>query len=302
MSPATANTVIIIAGPTAVGKTDLAVSLAQTLQTEIISADSRQCYRELSIGVARPSETALAAVPHHFIASHSIHETVNAGVFEQYALDKTRQLFQQHQHVVMVGGTGLYIRAFCEGMDDMPDIAPAVREQIISQYETHGLVWLQEQLKTRDPGFWVQAEQQNPQRLMRALEVLESSGQSITRFRKAAAVSRPFNIITVGLELERQSLYERINQRVLQMMQTGLLEEVKALYPFKHLNALQTVGYSELMDFLDGKTTLDRSVQLIQQNTRHYAKRQMTWFKKNSSIHWLNAASVSVADITALLH
>lgn len=302
MSPTTANTVIIIAGPTAVGKTDLAVSLAQTLQTEIISADSRQCYREISIGVARPSEAALAAVPHHFIASHSIHETVNAGVFEQYALDKTRQLFQQHPYVVMVGGTGLYIRAFCEGMDDMPDISPAIRKQIITQYETHGLAWLQEQLKTRDPGFWAQAEQQNPQRLMRALEVLESSGQSITRFRKAATVERPFRVITIGLELPRPLLYERIDQRVVQMMEMGLLDEVKALYPYKHLNALQTVGYSELMDFLDGKTTLERAVELIQQNTRHYAKRQMTWFKKNSSIQWMNAASVSVADITALLH
>lgn len=280
---------IVIAGPTAVGKTAVAIELARALGTEIISADSRQCYREMNIGVARPSEAELAQVPHHFIASHSIFDLVSAGVFEQYALDKTYALLQQYPTVVMVGGTGLYIRAFCEGMDEIPSIDPAIRTQITDMYAAKGLDWLQAQVQEKDPEFWAVAEQQNPQRLMRALEIHAATGRSILHYRKGNKVTRPFRIVKIGLDMERAGLYERINQRVDLMMDAGLLEEVKALYPHRALSALQTVGYQELFDHLDGNCTLEEAVDAIKQHTRHYAKRQLTWFKKDESIHWLHA-------------
>lgn len=295
------HTVILVAGPTAVGKTAVAIQLAKQFETEIISADSRQCYREMNIGVAKPSPEELATVSHHFIASHSIKEELNAGVFEQYALTKTQMLFTNHPVVVMTGGTGLYIKTFCEGIDEMPAIPSAIREKVIQLYETNGLQWLQEQVKQKDPIFWQSAEQQNPQRLMRALAFTEATGKSITLFRAGKKVERPFQIIKIGLEMRRELLNERINQRVGVMMASGLLEEVKALFPFRHLNALQTVGYQEIFDYLEGKTDLKRAVELIQQHTRQYAKRQMTWFKKDSSIHWVNAAEKTEEQIKAVL-
>lgn len=284
------NTVILIAGPTAVGKTAAAISLAKKFQTEIISADSRQCYREMNIGVARPLPEELLAIPHHFIASHTIHEEVNAGVFETYALGKAATLFKEHPVVVLTGGTGLYIKAFCEGIDEMPAIPTEVRKRIIQSYEEKGLGWLQEQLQEKDPVFWQISEQQNPQRLMRALEFIEAVGQSITLFRSGKTIERPFQVIKIGLEMQRDLLNARINQRVDMMMQSGLLEEAKQLFPLRQLNALQTVGYQELFDYLEARTDLNRAVELIKQHTRQYAKRQMTWFKKDSSIHWVNAA------------
>ncbi len=287
MSPLT---VIIIAGPTAVGKTTVAIQLAQQFSTEIISADSRQCYREMHIGVARPLPEELAAVQHHFIASHSIQEEVNAGVFEQYALAKAEVLFANHPVVIMTGGTGLYIKAFSEGIDGMPAIPSTIRDEIIRVYEKNGLPWLQDQVQQKDPVFWQTAEQQNPQRLMRALEFIEATGKSITEFRVGKKAERPFRIIQIGLEMPREMLNQRINQRVDLMMQAGLLTEVTSLFPFRRLNALQTVGYQELFDHLEGKADLNKAIELIKQHTRQYAKRQMTWFKKNSSIHWVNAA------------
>jgi tRNA dimethylallyltransferase len=295
------HTVILIAGPTAVGKTAVAIQLAQQFNTEIISADSRQCYREMNIGVARPSEKELAVIPHHFIASHSIEEEVNAGVFEQYALLKTEALFVNHPVIIMTGGTGLYIKAFCEGIDEMPAIPSAIRDGIIQAYEKNGLPWLQEQVQQNDPVFWEIAEQQNPQRLMRALEFVKATGKSITAFRAGKKTERPFRIIQIGLEMPREQLNQRINERVDSMMQSGLLEEAKSLFPFRHLNALQTVGYQELFDYLEGKTDISRAVELIKQHTRQYAKRQMTWFKKNSSIHWVNAAENTGEQIAAVL-
>jgi tRNA dimethylallyltransferase len=292
----------LIVGPTAVGKTAAAIALAQAFQTEILSADSRQCYREMNIGVARPSIEEFASVPHHFIASHSIHEEVNAGVYETYALEKAATIFNKNTILVLTGGTGLYIKAFCEGIDEMPEIDPSIRQQLNQHYETHGLDWLQHEVATRDPLFWQMAEQQNPHRLLRALEILEGTGQSITNFRIGKKIERPFRIIKIGLEMERAILNERINLRVEQMMQQGLLNEVKALHPFKHLNALQTVGYQELFDHIDGKISYDRAVELIKQHTRQYAKRQMTWFKKDSSIHWVNAAVDPVMQIQKILN
>src|SRR4051794_302015 len=247
------KTVIIICGPTAVGKTAFAIQLAKALQTEIISADSRQCYRELNIGVAKPSDIELAAVFHWFINSHSIHEEVNAGIFEQYALDAAANIFTNYAAVVMVGGTGLYIKAFVEGMDNVPVVDPVVRQKVVSDYEEKGLFFLQNEIAEKDPDFWQVAEQQNPQRLMRGLEVFLSTGKSITTFRKGNKKDRPFNIIKIGLELPRQQLNEQINYRVDKMMEDGLLAEVMDLYDSKFLNALQTVGYRELFDFMENK-------------------------------------------------
>jgi tRNA dimethylallyltransferase len=280
------KTVIILAGPTAVGKTAAAIALARSLRTEIISADSRQCYRELDIGVARPSPEELAAVHHFFIASHSIHQKVSAGTFETYALSKAKHIFENHEFAVMVGGTGLYIKAFCDGMDEVPEVPEPVREEITSQYRTHGLAWLQEQVKSVDPLFLEQGERLNPHRLMRALEVHKATGRSILSFHKGHKAERDFRVIKIALELPREQLYERINKRVDQMIEQGLEEEVRELIPYQHLNALQTVGYKELFDYFNGTITLPEAIHLIKQNTRHYAKRQMTWFRKDPGYQW----------------
>lgn len=282
-------TVYIVVGPTAVGKTAYAIELAKKLKTEIISADARQCFKELNIGVARPTEAELASVPHHFIASHSIHDPVNAGVFETYALEKTAELLNQYGSVVMVGGTGLYIKAFTDGMDAIPSIDPAIRLQIQNDLSIHGIAWLQGQVEKLDPAYWAAAdlgEQQNAQRLSRALEVVLGTGQSILNFQQQQKKYRPFAIQKIGLEMPRPQLYDRINQRVLQMVEMGLEEEVKALLPLFKLNALQTVGYQEWLPYFEGKQSKEAVISAIQQNTRHYAKRQMTWFKKDSSVQW----------------
>ena len=291
------HTVYIIVGPTAVGKTSFAISLAQHLKTEIISADARQCYAELNIGVARPSLEELSKVSHHFIASHSVNDTVNAQVFENDALAKADELFKTHHSVVMVGGTGLYIKAFCEGLDMIPAIDPAIRENIIKQYEKLGLRWLQKEVSVKDPMYWAKGEQQNPQRLMRALEVVLGTGASIISFQNKNKVTRPFNIVKVGLELPMAQLYEKINQRVLTMVENGLEQEVRNLAPHFHLNALQTVGYSEWALYFEGNLSKEKVIENIQQNTRHYAKRQMTWFKKDSNITWYSPNEINAAQI-----
>ena len=281
-------TVIIIVGPTAVGKTAFAIEVANHFKTAIISADSRQCYQELSIGVAKPTATELLAAKHYFIGSHSINEEVNAGVFEKYALDAAAQIFKTNTTAVMVGGTGLYIKSFCEGIDAMPNVDPALRNSIVQDYTTNGLSWLQEQVQKNDPVYWNQtAEQNNPQRLMRALEIIITTGASITSFQTAQKVSRPFNIVKVGLSMPREILNERINQRVDAMMEEGLLQEVTSLLPNAHVNALQTVGYKEIFAHLRGEISLQDAVAQIKQNTRQYAKRQMTWFKKDAAVNWL---------------
>jgi len=272
---------ILVIGPTAVGKTALALRIAQLLNTEIISADSRQCYRELNIGVAKPTLAELELVPHYFINSHSVYDDVNAAVFEQYALQAAANIFSKHSVAVMVGGSGLYVDAFCNGLDNIPN------------YHQKGLVWLQEQIKKSDPVFWEQAEQQNPQRLMRALEVMEATGKSVIHFRSKKNVPRPFRILKIGLELPRQELYQKINERVCTMIEAGLVEEVKSLQPLQQLNALQTVGYKEVFDYLNGFVSLNKAIELIQLNTRHYAKRQITWFKKDSSIQWTHPDTIS---------
>ena len=291
------NTVYIVVGPTAVGKTSFAISLAQHLQTEIISADARQCYSELNIGVARPSLDELASVKHHFIASHSVNETINAQVFEKYALDKVTELFKTHQSIVMVGGTGLYIKAFCEGLDMIPAIDAAIREDIVNQYKKLGLRWLQKEVSVKDPLYWAKGEQQNPQRLMRALEVKLGTGASILSFQIKNKITRPFKIVKLGLEMPREELYQRINERVLQMVENGLEQEVSSLLPQVHLNALQTVGYSEWLPYFEGSIPKEKVIENIQQNTRHYAKRQMTWFKKDPEVAWYASNKINAVQI-----
>ncbi len=280
------KTCIIIVGPTAVGKTSLAIKVAQHFSTEIISADSRQCFKELNTGVAKPSDEELQLVNHYFINSHSIHETLNAAVFEQYALQKAQELFTKHDVAVMVGGTGLYVKTFCRGIDEVPVIKPDIREKINADYEWEGLEWLQKQVEENDPLYYAKGEIKNPQRLMRALEVKLSTGRSIIEFHTQPRAHRDFNIITIGLELPKEQLHKNINRRVDAMMQQGLLDEVKELKPFKKLNALQTVGYRELFGHLAGDLSLEDAVEIIKINTRQYAKRQMTWFKKEEDLNW----------------
>jgi tRNA dimethylallyltransferase len=296
------KTCIVIGGPTAVGKTDIAVAIAKHFNTKIISADSRQCYQELNIGVARPSHTVLQEVPHYFINSHSIHQEVTTADFERYALKAADEIFTDNDVAVMVGGTGLYIRTFCEGMDDIPAIDPAIRQDIAEQYTRNGLVWLQQQVMQADSLYAEKGEMHNPQRMMRALEVAVATGKSIITFQQGQKKQRPFNIIKIGLELPRQILYGRINQRVLQMMEAGLEQEARQLYPYRTLNALQTVGYRELFNYFEGHIGIGRAVELVQQNSRHYAKRQLTWFKKDTYIRWVDAGNNAVASIIAMLY
>jgi len=278
--------VIIIGGPTAAGKTSMAIEVARHLSTEIISADSRQCYKEMKIGVARPSEEELSMVPHHFIASHSIEEKVTAATFEAYALEKATAIFQNNDVLVMVGGTGLYIKAFCEGLDIIPDVPEEVRNSIIQTFNEKGLPWLQAAVQQKDPLFFATGENRNPHRLMRALEVVEFTGQSILSFRRGIKAQREFDIIKVVLSPDKEQLHANINHRVDVMMEMGLLDEVRNLWDYRHLNALQTVGYRELYEYLDGHTDLESAVDQIKRNTRQYAKRQLTWFKRDTLYRW----------------
>lgn len=254
----------------------------------------------MNIGVAKPNDSELKKVHHYFINSHHIQQDVNAGTFEQYALQAIDENFKTNLHAVMVGGTGLYIKAFCEGMDHIPSVPDSIRNNIIDQYKLNGLSWLQKEVEQKDAVFWKIAEQQNPQRLMRALEIVEATGKSITSFKTNKKVTRNFNIVKIGLELPKELLHLNINTRVDEMMEQGLLNEVESLLPFRTLNALQTVGYKELFDYLNGNSSLDEAVENIKKNTRHYAKRQMTWFKKDATIQWFNAASISVDDVLKL--
>jgi len=281
------NTVIIIAGPTASGKTALAIELAQKLNTVVISADSRQCFRELNIGVAKPSVKELNTVPHYFINSHSIHDNVTAQVFEEYALNIAREVFMHKKYIIMAGGTGLYIKAFCEGLDKIPEIDASIRENVINNYTAYGLQWLQKQVQQQDPEFWNIAEQQNPQRLMRALEVKMATGKSVNYFRKGAIKQRPFNIIKFSLDISKEQLHHNIEVRTNKMINEGLLAEVESLLAYRNINALQTVGYKELFEYLDGISSLESAIANIKKSTRQYAKRQLTWFRKDPQIKWV---------------
>jgi tRNA dimethylallyltransferase len=281
-------TVIVVTGPTASGKTSLALTLAKKYDTSIVSVDSRQCYRELNIGVAKPTIEELDMVHHFFINSHSIHETVDAVVFEKYALEAIAKIFLKNNVAIVCGGTGLYLNVFCEGIDDIPKTPPELRAEIIASYKNSGIEYLQSALLKNDPDFLnSSSEINNPSRLMRALEVKLFTGKSILSFREGVKKQRNFDIIKLGIDLPREILYHRINTRVGQMMKEGLLEEVKMLHANKHLPALQTVGYTELFDFIEGKADINFAIEKIKQHTRNYAKRQITWFKKDIAIQWI---------------
>ena len=280
-----------VVGPTAIGKTSLAIALAQYFQTEIISCDSRQFFKEMSIGTAVPSVEELLTVPHHFIQHRSIFDTYSVGDFEREAISLLSELFQKHQVVVMVGGSGLYANAVWYGLDDFPEVDESIRITLNTQYETQGLAFLQEKLRTLDPLQYNQMDVQNPQRTIRALEVCLASGRPYSSFLSQKQIQRPFENLMIGLTAPRDLVYQRINDRVEQMLEAGLLIEAQKLLSLKHLNALQTVGYRELFDFLEGKTSLEVAVEEIKKNTRRLGKRQYTWFNKNEQIHWFDCQS-----------
>jgi tRNA dimethylallyltransferase len=284
-------TVIIIVGPTAVGKTAAAIHLAERLNTRIISADSRQCFRELNIGVAKPTPEELEAVHHYFINSHSITEEVSAATFEELALLWAAEIHRESPVAIMVGGTGLYIRAFTNGLDAIPPVDQSIRSHIRLHYEEQGLGWLQTEIQKYDPAYYGAGEILNPQRLMRALEVRMSTGQSILSFQNRQPQERPFQIKMIGLNLPREQLNQRIHDRVDKMMDHGLLAEVEGLRSYRAHNALQTVGYKELFNYLDGNGTKEEAITAIKINTRQYAKRQLTWFRRDLSIRWTDPAT-----------
>jgi tRNA dimethylallyltransferase len=280
---------IVVAGPTAVGKTDLCVRLAQALQTEVISADSRQFYRELNIGTAKPSEAELQGITHHFINSHSIDTLYSAGSFERDALAVLDTLFKTKDVVILTGGSGLYIKAVCEGLDDLPETPPELRSELMKRLETEGLEVLQTQLQTLDPIYCTQNDLQNTQRVVRALEVSLLTGKPYSSFREHQPAQRPFNIIQIALERDREELYRRIDARMDGMLAAGLVEEVRSLSNYRFHNALQTVGYKEVFDYMEGLYDYDEMVRLLKRNSRRYAKRQITWFKHQGNFKWFDA-------------
>lgn len=284
---------LVIVGPTAIGKTALAIHLAGLFQSEIISSDSRQFFREMTIGTAKPTAEELSKIKHHFINSISICDDYDAGKYECEAGELINELFKRHNLLILVGGSGMYINAICNGFDEMPDVDENIREQLTEVYKKEGISVLQQQLNHLDPEHYNNVDLNNPQRLMRALEICLSTGQPYSTFRKGKGKPKDYTIIKIGLNTDREQLYKRINERVDEMLTSGLAEEVKKLAQHKQLNALQTVGYKEFFDYFDGKQTLDQTISMIKQNTRHFAKRQLTWFRKDESIKWFEPGEVN---------
>lgn len=282
------NYLITIIGPTAIGKTSLGIKLAQHFNTEIISADSRQFFKEMAIGTAVPSPDELKLVKHHFIHHKSIHENYNVGAFEKDAISLLDEKFKENSLMVMVGGSGLYLDAVTKGLDDFPEVESNIRIELNKTLESEGLESLQKQLAMLDKTTFNQISIDNPHRVIRALEICIGTGKAYSSFLKNSTTKRNFDIITIGLTADREEIYDKINQRVDKMMAQGLLEEATYLYAFKHLNALKTVGYNEIFDYLDGKHTLDFAISEIKKNSRRFAKRQMTWFRKNENIKWFH--------------
>lgn len=280
---------LLIVGPTGVGKTELALRVAERYGSPIVSCDSRQIFREIPIGTAAPTADEQQRVKHYFIGERSIEEAYNAGQYERDALELLDALFAKHDVVVMTGGSMLYADAVCKGLDDLPSVPFSVRADVQREYESKGLAWLQSEVQRLDPVYWEEVDRQNPARLAHCVELCRVTGKPYSALRSHTAKERPFRIVKIGLDRPRAQLYARIDERVKQMMAAGLLEEAKAVYPKRALNSLQTVGYKELFAYLDGQYDLERAVELIQQNSRHYAKRQLTWFRRDKEIHWLNA-------------
>ncbi len=277
---------LLIAGPTAVGKTSLAIQLALYFKTEVLSADSRQFYKEMTVGTATPTLVERATVKHHFIDNLSIQDEYSAGMYEEDALALLEVLFKKYDTIVLTGGSGLFIKALCEGMDAIPQVDPQLRTLLNKEFETYGLAPLLEELKEKDPNYYEQVDKANPIRVIRALELCRGTGMPFSSFRTALKKERPFEIIKIGLNRDRSELYARIEQRMDAMLDEGLVEEVRALLPFRNLNALQTVGYSEVFGYLNGKYDYEEMVRLLKQNSRRYAKRQLTWFLKDKEMQW----------------
>ena len=296
------NYLITVCGATGIGKTRWAIELARQYRTEILSADSRQFYREMSIGTAVPSEAQLKAVPHHFIQHKSIHEPYSVGDFQRDAMERISDLFRTHDHVLLVGGSGLYLDAVTKGLDEFPETAPGVREALETAYQKDGLGPLQQRLQELDPGYYQRADIANPRRVLRALEVCISGGKPYSSYLGRRKAPQEFLHIPLGIEAPRPTLYERIDRRVEDMMAHGLLEEAAGLLPYRHLTALQTVGYQELFAYLDGETDLETAVEAIKRNTRRFAKRQGTWFRKNPEILWIPYDAPLETGLRAIEH
>jgi len=282
------QTLIVLVGPTAIGKTQLCLDIAQRLDTEIVSADSRQIFKEMKTGTAAPAPKQLRRVVHHFVGSHSIFEYYTAGMFEMEALERLQEIFRRKKQVLMTGGSGLYISAVCHGIDALPKVDPDVRKNLLNQYEQEGLQGMRQRLKMLDPKSYEQIDLMNPKRILKALEITLTTGKPYSAFLTRQKKHRPFRILKIGLNRQREELYRRINQRVDQMLEEGLLEEARQLYPYKHLNALNTVGYKELFSYFHGDISLQEATRLIKRNTRRYAKRQLTWFSKDPEIQWFH--------------
>ena len=282
-------TLLLIVGPTGVGKTELSLRVAEHFGCPILNCDSRQIYRGIPIGTAAPTEAEQARVKHYFVATRDLEEDYNAGQYERDALALLEELFKRHKVVVMTGGSMLYADAVCDGLDDLPNVPAEIRQQVKEAYEKGGLEWLQAEVQRLDPDYWQVVDQQNPARLAHCVELCMTTGKAYSSLRTNTRKERPFRIIKIGLERDRAGLYARIDKRVEQMVKEGLVEEAQSVYPKRQLNSLQTVGYRELFAHFDGEYDLNRAIELIQQNTRHYAKRQMTWFRRDKDIHWLNA-------------
>ena len=277
---------IVIVGATGSGKTDLSIGVAEHFGAPIISTDSRQFYRGMAIGTAQPSREQMARVEHHLVDCLDVTEEFNCGAYERVALERLAELFQKHDTVVAVGGSGLYIKALCEGMDDLPDVEPALREELLKRLETEGLESLVEQLRELDPAFYEVVDRKNPARVLRALEVCISTGKPYSSLRTGVKRQRPFNIVKIGVNMDRAVLYERIDRRVDIMVEAGLEQEARDVYHLRHLNSLQTVGYREMFDYFDGTISREEAIELIKRNSRRYAKRQLTWFGRDGEIEW----------------
>lgn len=281
-------TLIVLIGPTGVGKTELSLRLAEYFHTCIVSCDSRQLYADLKIGTAAPTEPQLARVPHHFIGTLQLTDYYSAAQYESEAIDLLNRLFEIHSTVILTGGSMMYVDAICKGIDDIPTVDAETRQLMLQKYEQEGLEHLCAELKLLDPEYYKIVDLKNPKRVIHALEICYMTGKTYTSFRTQQKKERPFRIIKIGLKREREELYERINLRVDQMMEEGLEEEARNVYPYRHLNALNTVGYKELFKYFDGEWTLPFAVEKIKQNSRIYSRKQMTWFKRDEEIHWFH--------------
>lgn len=280
------KTLVVLTGPTGIGKTKLGIEIATHFHTEIVSGDSRQIFKEMTIGTAVPTPQELGAVPHHLIQTHSIHDNFNASRYESEALEIIEGLFQQHNLVVLVGGSMLYIDAVCRGIDQMPDADPEIRKNLKLQFETNGIESLRLQLKKLDPEYYQTVDLKNPARLIHALEICLMTGKPYSSFRTNPQKQRSFQTIKIGLNTDRETLHQRINKRVDQMLASGLIDEAQSLYPLKHLNALNTVGYRELFSWMDGEISQEKAIELIKRNSRRYARKQITWFRRDAEMQW----------------